>query len=242
MVREMIYIEGPALFGCLVRLPEKYAPERSYPLVVGLSGGGGNPEDLIALWDQFPDRNFIYAVPQAPYPMLNEGELGSDWAMWPTGDEEVIGRATELSEKYIVKVVQDLARRHDIEDVYLMGFSQGAILAYLTGIKHHHVFKGIICLSGPALLTPLVNPFAGPFKSTWLTEEFIPDARELRVFITHGKDDHAVPYEMGIRSRDILETHGYDVTFRDFAGGHSHPPGEILEQIVNWIKNPRQAE
>jgi predicted esterase len=74
-----------------------------------------------------------------------------------------------------VKVVQDLTRWHDIDDVYLMGFSQGAILAYLTGLKQHHVFKGPICLSGPSLLTPLVNPFAGPFKTTCLTEEFIQD-------------------------------------------------------------------
>ncbi|HUS84067.1 MAG TPA: hypothetical protein VMX56_02900 [Anaerolineales bacterium] len=235
----MIYIESSALFGSLMRLPENYAPERSCPLVVGLAGGGGNPEDLITLWDHFPDRSFIYAVPQAPYPMLDDGELGFDWFMWPTGDDKLISKATELSEKYIVKVVQDLTSLHDINDVYLLGFSQGAILAYLSGIKHHHVFKGIICLSGPALLAPLVNPFTGSFNPTWLTERLIQDAGELRVFITHGKDDHPVPYEMGIRSRDILMKHGYDVTFRDFNGGHSHPPGGILAQIVNWTKNPQ---
>ncbi|MFQ6000120.1 MAG: alpha/beta hydrolase, partial [Anaerolineae bacterium] len=137
-------------------------------------------------------------------------------------------------------IVQDLARRHDIDEVYLMGFSQGAILAYLTGIKHHRVFRGIICLSGPGLLAPLVNPFAGPFNPAWLAEEFIQDAGELRVFMTHGKDDQ-VPYELGTRSRDILLKHGYDVTFRDFDGGHTLPPEEILAQIVKWIKNPHQA-
>lgn len=69
-----------------MRFPENYAPERSCPLVEGLAGGGDNPENLITLWDNFPDRSLIYAVPQAPDPMLDDGELGFDWAMWPTRD------------------------------------------------------------------------------------------------------------------------------------------------------------
>jgi len=237
----MPYIKGPALFKCLMRLPENYAPERSYSLVVGLPGGGCNPEDLISLWDHFPDRSFIYAVPQAPYPALDDGELGFDWAMWPSGDEELISKATEISEKYIVNVIQDTSERYNIDEVYLMGFSQGAIFTYLVGIKQHHLFKGIICLSGPGLLAPLMNPFAEPLAPDWLTEEFIQGAENLRVFITHGRDDQAVSYKIGIRSRDILVKHGYGVTFRDFDGGHSYPPAEILAQIVNWIKSPHQA-
>ncbi|MFQ6077421.1 MAG: alpha/beta hydrolase [Candidatus Bathyarchaeia archaeon] len=237
----MTYVKGSALFRCLMRLPEDYAPERSYPLVVGLHGGGSNPAHLITLWEHFPDRSFIYAVPQAPYPMLADAELAFDWALWPTGDEELISKATELSEKYIVNVVQDLTRRHNIDEVYLMGFSQGAILTYLAGIKHHHLFRGLICLSGPGLLAPLINPFTGPFNPAWLAEEFIQDAGELRVFIAHGKDDQEAEYEFGVRSRDVLVNHGYDVTFRDFEGGHRLPPQEILAQVVNWIKNPHQA-
>jgi predicted esterase len=52
--------------------------------------------------------------------------------MWPTGDEELISKATELSEKSIVNVVQELTRRHNIAEVYLTGFSQGAILTFLA--------------------------------------------------------------------------------------------------------------
>ena len=234
----MIHIEGTALFGCHVRLPKKYTPERSCPLIVGLTGGGGNPEEFFTLWDQFPDKKFIYAVPQAPYPVLDDGKLGFDWAMWPTGDEELIAKATELSEKYIVQVVQDLTSSYNIGDVYLLGFSQGAIFAYLAGIKHHHVFKGLICMSGPGLLTPLINPFTGFSNPAWLSEEFIQDAAELRIFIIHGKDDRLAPYQMGVRSRDILLEHGYEVKFRDFDGGHGHPPKEILAQISNWITDP----
>jgi predicted esterase len=91
-------------------------------------------------------------------------------------------------------------------------------------------------LSGPGLLSPLNNPFAGPSNQVLLTDESIQRARELRVLITHGNDDQAAPYGLGIKSRDILLKHGYDVTFIDFEGGHSFPPKEILAQIVEWIK------
>jgi len=236
----MIHIESSALFACHMRWPKQNTSETSCPLIVGLAGGGGNPEDFLTFWDQFPERSFVYAVPQAPYPLPDGGEPGFDWAKWPTGDEELINRATELSEQYIVQVVQDLTNRYYIGDVYLMGFSQGAIFTYLTGIKYHHLFKGLICMSGPGLLTPLINPFSGLANSSWLSEEFIQDAAELRVFLTHGKDDRAAPFEMGITSKDILIKHGYDVIFRDFDGGHSHPPGEILADIINWIKSSHE--
>ena len=238
----MVYIKTPALQKCLINFPDDFILEKSYPLVVGLHGGGSSPNNLITIWDQIPNKNFIYAVPQAPYPLVVDSKLMFDWAMWPSGDVDLISRATELSEKYIVDVIQELSNLHNIGDVYLLGFSQGAIFAYLVGIKQTHLFNGIISLSGPGLLTPLKNPFASSSGSNWLNEEEIQSAKKLRVFITHGKKDQAAKYDLGIRSRDILIKHGHDVIFRDFVGGHSIPPDPILGEIADWIKVPYQKE
>lgn len=236
----MLYIQGSALYKCLINLPEDPLVEESYPLIVGLHGGGHDPDNLITLWDNIPNRSFIFCVPQAPYPSNVDTEIKFDWAMWPSGNEELISQATELSEKYIVNVVQDMSQRYNIDEVYLLGWSQGAIFSYLVGIQEYHLFKGIICFSGPGLLAPLINPFADSFDPDWLTEEFILAAKNLRIFITHGKEDQAVNYELGIKSRDVLINHGYDVTFSDFEGGHSYPPERILRKIVGWIQEPNQ--
>ncbi|MCJ7624940.1 MAG: hypothetical protein MUO76_15675 [Anaerolineaceae bacterium] len=237
----MIYIKGSALFKCHVVLPENYSPENSYPLVVGLHGGGGNADDFITRWDDFPHRSFIYAVPQAPNSVMFDEDLVYDWAMWPTRDEELIAKATRMSEDYIVDVIQELSGQYKVDGVYLMGFSQGAIFTYLVGIKQHHLFQGLICLSGPGILAPLINPFTGSFDPDWLPEESIRDAKKMRLFITHGKEDQAAGYELGIRSRDILTNRGHDVTFRDFEGGHIMPPKEILKEIVDWIETSNLA-
>ncbi|MCJ7694054.1 MAG: hypothetical protein MUO40_01375 [Anaerolineaceae bacterium] len=238
----MAYIKTPTLFKYLINFPEDHIPDKNYPLVVGLHGAGSNPENLITIWDQIPNSNFIYAAPQAPFPLVVDTKLVFDWAMWPSGDVDLINRATEISEKYIVDVVQDISNSNNIGEVYLMGFSQGAIFTYLVGLKQHHLFKGIICFSGPGLLAPLVNPFIGSSGPNWLTEEEIQNADKLRVFITHGKEDQNPKYELGIRSRDILIKHGHDVTFRDFVGGHTIPTDPILGEIVDWIKTPHQKE
>lgn len=236
----MIYIKSPTLQKCLINLPENHILEESCQLVVGLHGGGHGPDNLITLWDHIPNRSFIYAVPQAPYAVVVERELMFDWAMWPSGNEELISKATELSENYIVNVVQELSNRYNVDGVYLVGWSQGAIFSYLVGIKHHHLFKGIICLSGPGLLAPLINPFADSFGQNWLSEKYIQEAKNLQVFITHGKEDQASKHELGIRSRDILINLSYDVTFRDYEGGHILPSKEILREIADWIQGPNQ--
>lgn len=238
VLKIMIYIKNFSLHKCLINLPENHVLEENYPLVVGLHGGGHNPDNLITLWDHISNRGFIYSVPQAPYPLVVNTELKFDWAMWPSGNEELINKATELSERYIVNVVQEMKKSYNINEVYLMGWSQGAIFSYLVGIKQYPLFNGIICLSGPGLLAPLKNPFASPFDPDWLADEVIQSAKNLRVFITHGKEDQEVKYELGIRSRDILINHGFDVTFRDFVGGHNHPPNLIMKEIADWIKEP----
>lgn len=233
----MLYFKGTTLHKCLISLPEGFKEEHSYPLVVGLHGGGSKPEAMSGLWDKIPNRKFIYAVLQGPYPFINSGELVYDWAMWPSQDAEIIQAATPVSEAYILDAVKELKARYNVLETYLMGFSQGAIFTYLTGIKHHHHFDGIICLSGPGLLSPLKNPFVQSFGSEWLPQPQIEAGSHLRVMITHGKDDPAAGYELGLQSRKVLSDHGYQVTFHEFEGGHSYPPESVLISIKEWINS-----
>jgi phospholipase/carboxylesterase len=44
-----------------------------------------------------------------------------------------------------------------------------------------------------------------------------------------------VPYQMGVRSRDLLLQHGYDVKWREYPMQHSLCLEEI-EHIAAWLK------
>lgn len=231
----MIYLKGTTLHKCLIRLPDRHSQENVFSLVVGLHGGGSHPENMIHLWDHIPGRSFIYTVPQAPFPFVQNQELVFDWGMWPSKNEELIRKASQVAEEYILNVIHQLTSAYQINNTYLMGFSQGAIFSYLTGIKNPQLFDGLICMSGPGLLSPLKNPFVRSMGSEWLPEKFIEKANTLRVLITHGKNDPAAHHELGLQSRDVLEKHGYDVSFYDFEGGHTHPPTQLLETVAEWI-------
>jgi len=230
-----IYFESSALFKCNIRLPDKYNPQKKYILVIGLHGGGGSLERFITIWDSLNFTNFIYAVPQAPYPWLVNQEIGYDWALWPTGDKASIKRASNLIVKYVSDLTMLLKKQYNIGDIYLFGFSQGAVFAYIAGIKNHNLYKGLIIHSGPGLLEPLISPFTGEKDNNWLEKDYIKSAKSLRIFIAHGKDDKRVKYELGIKSKTVLLNFGYNVTFQDFIGGHS-VNDKILENVIDWLK------
>lgn len=231
----MDFIQGSTLYRCLIELPNGFMEGEKLPLVVGLHGGGSGPAQLINLWAKVPEKRFIFAVPQAPHPLLDSSEPVSDWGMWPSQKADLIQKATLLSEQYILNVVSELSQSYSSERVYLLGFSQGAIFTYLVGIKHSHLFEGLICMSGPGLLQPLKNPFASKLKGNWLDEDNIQQASKLRVFITHGINDPAANHALGVHSKDVLERYRYEVRFRDFDGGHQYPPREILQEVSAWV-------
>ncbi|MFQ5906518.1 MAG: hypothetical protein ACE5JA_08090 [bacterium] len=219
---KVLHVGAPALFKCRIRLPENYDSTLTYPLVVALHGLGSNPDRFITLWEKMGEPELIFASPQAPYAFSVGGGVGYSWGIRVSGDEELWEKASAMTEEYIVEAVQNLSKHYKADRVYLLGFSQGCAFAYGAGVKHHSLFDGLIC-------------FGGWLDTDWLTEEAVRAARGLKVFIAHGKDDRVVKYEEGIKAKEILENHGWSVTFRDFRGGH-RVPAEAARQAAEWIR------
>lgn len=220
MLGEAVWIRHPSFRPCHVRVPEGFDPEQEHVLVLGLHGYGANPESFAGLWDRFENPGFIYAALQAPYPFSVGNELGYSWTI-RLEDKELGNKARLLSESYVVETVRELGRKYKVSGVYLLGFSQGSGTAYTVGIKNHRLLKGIIC-------------FAGWLDTEWLGTTMMQDAKGLRVFIAHGKDDRVVEPEVGTKARDELKNLGYDVTFLEFDGGHQ-VPAEPLRKAQEWM-------
>ena len=213
------YIEASSLYEVRVRLPENYNSNKKYPLLIGLHGHTGSAEGFMRYWRQFGQPEFIYAVPEAPYQIPGTRNSYS-WRVSGTAGAFTT-TSTVTTEKYIAEVVRVLSKRYNVKDVYLFGFSQGCTFTYNVGIKYPYLFKGLIC-------------FGGWLETRWLTEKAIESANRLRVFIAHGKNDRVRPYREGLAAKTLLERLGYDVTFRDFEGGHVVHE-EILKEAVAWM-------
>ena len=100
--------------------------------------------------------------------------------------------------------------------VVLGGFSDGATYALSLGLVNGNLFKKIAAFS-PGFVV-----------------EGTPEGKP-RVFISHGTRDDILPIDRcGRVVAQRLRLSGYDVTMREFDGGHEIPPA-ILTEGMAWV-------
>jgi len=234
--QEAVHVPAPVLLRSLLRLPANLDPQNSVPLVIGLHGGGSTAEGFLDLWDGVEGTEFAYLALRGPYPVPASSEPSFDWAMWPSADPTLMRRAGDLLPDYVAAAIAEVRSQVNISDVYLLGFSQGAIYSYLIGVGIPEQLRGLVILSGPGLASPIHTPFtAESAVPNWIEADDIAAASGLRVFLAHGRSDTAAEFALASESRDVLVRNGYDVTFRAFDGGHATPPPEVLAEIAAWI-------
>ncbi len=145
---ELLYFTGSSVMRGRIRLPEGYNPNLSYPLLIGLHGYGGHPDVFAKFYEVFDAPNFIFVTLQGPYPLLFGNEVSYSWLPFTGGNEEAVTEAVSLTEQYIMDSVAEIRSEYKIGDVYLLGFSLGAYMAYYMGLNHYQSFAGIINCSG----------------------------------------------------------------------------------------------
>ncbi len=104
----------------------------------------------------------------------------------------------------------------DSGGVAVGGFSDGASYALSLGLTNGDLFRGVLAFS-PGFSAPAAQR-GSP-----------------RVFVSHGTDDPVLPIER--TSRRIVPTlrrAGYDVRYREFAGGHT-VPAELAREGLEWL-------
>ena len=225
---DSIFFESPALFICNVQFPKDYKMENSFPLLIGLHGGGGSYESFKNIWKRFENPQFILATPQAPYKWLMGDKIGYDWSAWPSGDLLFMQKALKLTSKHVEILILSLKEKYNLSEVYLMGFSQGSIIAQIAGIENQNILNGIIILSGPEINHP------GKPEILWPSDKNIQSATHLRVFIGHGKSDELVDFDLALKSKEQYAELGYNVSLFESEGGHEIT-SDILKEVEKWI-------
>ena len=214
-----------------VTLPTNYQPTKAHTLIIALHGYGGTAESFHDLSKPFTDAGFIFATPEAPYTIMRQnGTLGYEWFLYDVSSTIMKDRpASEIeksamrltTENQMNQVMSDLKKAYTIDKVYFLGFSQGGIITYLSGIHHHNKVDGMIILSSVV-------------DEDWLGNDDIKDGKAVRTLIIQGETDQAVPIKFAENGRDLLIKNGYNVTYKKFDGGHTIPYN-LLEFVVDWI-------
>lgn len=205
-------------------LEQTQGEARNQPLVIFLHGFGSNEEDLFGIKDALPST-WTYLSARAPMPV---DPHGFRWFTKTTDDVDYNGETADLqrSAKLIEAfVTQATAKYHTQPDrVFLVGFSQGAIMSYEVGLRQPQLIRGIAALSGSVLPA--------------LKAELKPDQRlnQLAIFIGHGTLDQALPYASATRANEVLTGLGLKPEFHGYPGmNHTVSEAEV-EDLKAWLE------
>jgi predicted esterase len=226
---DRLFLQYPSMQTARIHVPDDYSPQERYDLVLALHGYGGDVAEFSSRWAAFDEGNFIFVSLQAPYAFGQNGRTVFSWTVhgsseWERGDMppeqrgEMFGNSLELSSDMILACLDDMKSRYRIDSIYLLGFSQGGVMAYWTGFQNPSIFAGIAT-------------YSGVIDEELFPEGIIESAADLPIFIGRGmqEDDRAT------NAKDLLTDAGYDVTFFEYDGGHFFPD-EGLRAVEDWMQ------
>lgn len=190
----------------LVRPPKVNSPKP--PLLILLHGVGSNEQDLFGLAPLLDERFLVLSV-RAPINLM-PGSYAWFHLEFVDGTPRINPVEAESSRVTILQFIDQAVRAYDADPraVYLMGFSQGAIMSASLMLTEPEVLAGVIAMSGRIL--PEVRPKASA------PERLIG----FPVMVVHGIYDDVLPISYGRASRDYLTTLPVDLTYREYPMAH----------------------
>ncbi len=162
------------------------------PILILLHGYGSNEKDLFSFADELPDELLILSL-QAPYKLGEES-----YAWYDINFSEINGKFSNLEQakKSIDKIslfIDEVKQKYNSNKIFLLGFSQGAILSYAVSLKFPNKVQHIIALSGYTNEDLLPSEISKNIKTNY--------------YISHGIVDQVIPIEWAKKAPQILSNY-----------------------------------
>ncbi|MDW8299961.1 MAG: dienelactone hydrolase family protein [Anaerolineae bacterium] len=198
---------------CRVRVPQR---EGAHPLLLMLHGYEGD-EDVTWIFSRAASAEWLIASPRAP---LNAPTHGYSWFNFQGGKTDPVTLQAALG--YLESFIAALKARYSIDDarIVMLGFSQGASMAYAYMLSEPTRLRGVVSLGG--------------FIPGYLTKQIIPPLNGIPVLILHGTQDEVIAVEIARKNRDLLIAHGAQVTYFEEAVGHRVGAGG-MRLLTQWL-------
>lgn len=172
------------------------AEQKAKKLLVFLHGVGASGSDLISLYKYFgynDNSSSVYFLsPDAPFEF--DGGFSGCYQWFSLGDMsyDVVLNGLEVGfpilEKFLVEQVERFGL--NFSDIYLFGFSQGAILSLYANFMLKRKLGKIVAVSGALVLPHNANFDYGNIGD---------------ICLIHGKQDEVVPYVMMKKAVEFLK-------------------------------------
>ena len=204
--------------------PPKGGFESKPPLLLLLHGYGANEDDLFSL-APYLDGRFMIVSPRAPVMLQPMSYAWFNLGFTPQGivvnPEEV-----ESSRRTIRKFLGEIVEAYDCDPkaVYLMGFSQGAMMSLFVALSYPGSASGVVAMSGRVI----------PEVIDQITDKDILTG--LPIFVAHGSRDMLIPIDQGREARAKLSELPVELTYREYDMGHEISY-DSLKDIAEWLKD-----
>lgn len=198
--------------------------DKKVPALIMLHGLNSNENDLMPLARAIDKRICVVSV-QAP---LSDEPNSHKWfSMRFDGNKIICNDAQVERSRLVLKQFLEeaiVAYNLDPQNIVMMGFSQGGIMAYQFSISTPHLIKGSAILSSYVL------------ESNKLKIGKIDDLKNLKMFISHGKEDNVIPYQKAVESMRFLENINIPFQFKLYPVAHTISEQNLID-VVNWLED-----
>ncbi len=199
--------------------PKDVPENQETPLVIFLHGMGGCPanvgESIIPVTDSLK-YSVLLPCGSIKIGMRPDGQPGYGWNF--NTDLDAIGNE--------VKALKNI----NLKQVYISGFSAGASMAMIGGLKSPGLYSGVIAFSG-------MLQDDGP-----ATKKITPASKRIPFYIIHGTADQVMPFQLAKNAEKLLQSKKYPVTLISFEGGHTLPQNyaDIFKKAIDSFSGQKQ--
>ena len=197
------------------------APEGSagkQPAIFLLHGMGSHEQDLPQLVTDFKESHHIFSLRgpiefEPGYAFFTIEEAGKPIRV-------VFDKVLMYIQSFIHEAIVEFEL--DAEQIYVLGFSQGAVLSQSLALTMGSAIRGVVALSG--------------YVPDFVKMEYSGQPVDhLNVFISHGEYDYIIPPQWGKESKEYFESLGSNVTFKTYQDGHGVTP-ENKQDLVTFLQ------
>ena len=199
-----------------------------------LHGYGDNGENFISLSENLyvSSSNISFFAPNAPS-SVPQYPIGRQWFdIYPNGinfneagpkEKEILKQDCLASLNLLKNYIDALCLKHHLtyKDCFIIGFSQGAMMAFELGKYINQIFAGCVLLSGRIL--PSKNHNKSPFIKT-------------PIIIAHGDQDSVINPKYFDEACNILNKEGFLFESSLLKGEPHTISSEMLHLVQNFLK------
>ncbi len=200
-------VEREVEFTYVITPPDEYDASKPAPLIVALHGFRGDMNATTTQW-----KNAAAAVNAVLLAPQGTSQIGEDAFHW--GDD------VAKIEKNIMRAINAAMDQHKIDEdrIVIVGFSQGARMAYELAMRNPDTFRGLVPVAG-RFQPSSDSPFSGD------------RLKRLRVYIMVGAEDKAETIASNEKAVSLFSSAGAAVKLVKYDGvGHGFPKEADREQ------------